>query len=395
MNQATSNNKTFATQALIIGGGLAGLAAAMAVAKTGIKSVHLAPKAPADLRTSALMSPSVAILADLGLLQSPQKLGVPLKKIRIIDATSRLIRAPEALFDSAEIGEDAFGWNFANSILSRQFAAQSRNLPDLKKIAVSATRIKRQDGVWEVTTSTGQTITAKLIIGADGKNSLVRKASGIAAREHRHKQSALVCDLKLERGLNGESVEFHYENGPFTLVPAGGQSANLVWIDTSQTLQKLKENDPETIRAIIAEKSRNLYGKIEMKTKAVVFELVSLAAETAGKDGVVLVGDAAHAFPPIGAQGLNLGLRDVADLVSSIKKIPQDTDKWAETVSDIYAKKRKKDITRTYLMVDMLFKSLLSDALPAQILRAGGIWALKTVPPLRKKAFRLGMDPNS
>ncbi len=395
MNQTTSNNKSFTAQAVIIGGGLAGLAAATAIAKTGLKVVHLAPKAPLDRRTSALMMPSVRILTDLGLVQSPEKLGAPLEKIRIIDATSRLIRAPEALFDSKEVNEAAFGWNFANIALSGQFASQGKNLAKLRKITASATSVKRKGGLWMVETSNGATITAALIVGADGKNSLVRQASGITAKKHRHKQSALVCDLELGEPLNGETVEFHYENGPFTLVPAGGKNANLVWIDNEQNLEKLKNATRATIRNAIQEKSQDLYGKIKMKSTAFVFPLVSLAAQSAGKDGVVLVGEAAHAFPPIGAQGLNLGLRDVADLIKSIKKIKQNTDNWAELVSIDYAQRRKKDIKRTTTMVDVLFRSLLSDMLPAQILRAGGVWALKTLPPLRKKAFRLGMNPAS
>ncbi len=395
MKQATSNNKSFTAQAVIIGGGLTGLAVAYGAARSGLDVIHLAPKAPPDRRTSALMMPSVNILKDMGLVHSPESLGAPLQKIRIIDATNRLIRAPEALFDSTEINEAAFGWNFANSALSKQFASQAQGMANLRRLAASASKLHRENGVWTVKTSKGQTITAGLIVGADGKNSLVRKASGIAAREHRHKQSALVCDLELGEPLNGETVEFHYENGPFTLVPAGDHGANLVWIDMEQNLQKLKSASRTTMRNAIWEKSQNLYGKINMKTGAFVFPLVSLQAEAAGKNGVVLVGEAAHAFPPIGAQGLNLGLRDVADLMDSIKKISQHTDNWAELVSADYAKRRKKDIKRTTIMVDMLFKSLLLDALPAQVLRAGGVWALKTLPPLRKKAFRLGMGTSS
>ncbi|VAW23109.1 2-polyprenyl-6-methoxyphenol hydroxylase [hydrothermal vent metagenome] len=395
MSQTTSTGKSFSAQAIVVGAGLVGLAAATALAKTGLEVIHLAPKAPPDRRTSALMGPSVTILKDLDLVQNPDELGTPLKKIRIIDATKRLIRAPEALFDSCELGEDAFGVNFANAKLSSQFAGQGKNLKNLKKIAASATRLERKDGVWTIELSNHATISAPLIVGADGKNSLVRRTSGIAAREHRYKQSALVCDLELEIPLNGVSVEFHYENGPFTLVPAGGLSANLVWIDNDQNLQKLKSASRATIRNAIEEKSQNLYGKIAMKSASFVFPLVSLEAETAGKDGVVLLGEAAHAFPPIGAQGLNLGLRDVADLIKSIKQTTQDTDNWAETISYDYAKRRKRDIARTTIMVNTLFKSLLSDMVPAQILRAGSIWALKTISPLRKKAFRLGMNPAS
>ena len=105
----------------------------------------------------------------------------------------------------------------------------------------------------------------------------------------------------------------------------------------------------------------------------------------------MLVGEAAHAFPPIGAQGLNLGLRDVADLEKALGGVQRDTPDWAERVSAAYSRSRAGDLARTGGMVDTLFRSLLADLLPAQALRAGGLWALKASPALRKQAFRLGM----
>jgi 2-octaprenyl-6-methoxyphenol hydroxylase len=106
--------------------------------------------------------------------------------------------------------------------------------------------------------------------------------------------------------------------------------------------------------------------------------------------GVVLVGEAAHAVPPIGAQGLNLGLRDVADLSAALATLDR-TGSWAARLSENYARRRAADLSRTGGMVDALFRSLLSDLLPAQALRAGGLWALKLLPPLRRQAFRIGM----
>jgi len=117
-----------------------------------------------------------------------------------------------------------------------------------------------------------------------------------------------------------------------------------------------------------------------------VFLLSTLSVDTAGKDGVMLVGEAAHAFPPIGAQGLNLGLRDVADLSAALANggSPQ-------AISADYARRRAGDLARTGTVVDALFRSLLSDFLPVQATRAGGLWALKLLPPLRKSAFDVGM----
>ncbi len=106
--------------------------------------------------------------------------------------------------------------------------------------------------------------------------------------------------------------------------------------------------------------------------------------------GIVLVGEAAHAFPPIGAQGLNLGLRDVADLAAALAASDRRPG-WAERVSAEYARRRSGDLSRTGGVVDTLFRSLLADFLPTQALRAGGLWALKLAPPLRKQAFAVGM----
>ncbi len=378
-------------QIIVVGGGLAGLVAAYAVSGAGHETIHLAPPAPPDHRTSALMTPSVRILQDLELLQDPAELGVPLEKIRLIDATKRLLRAPEALFDSAEIEEAAFGWNFANAALSAHFAPRVKKRKNLRQLDASATGLQQADGIWQITTSDDQRLSAPLIVGADGKKSFVRQNAGIAIRQHQHAQSALVCDLTLEIPLNGESVEYHYENGPFTLVPAGGHKANLVWVDDGSFLQEVSERPPAAILELLQEKSQGLFGRLALDTRTFVFPLSSHEAQTMGQNGIVLVGESGHAFPPIGAQGLNLSLRDVSDLIPSLKETQGQAADWASGVSRHYARKRTADIRRTNFMVDTLFKTLLSDLLPAQCMRAGGILALKTLPPLRKFAFQRGM----
>ncbi|VAW21881.1 hypothetical protein MNBD_ALPHA11-2354, partial [hydrothermal vent metagenome] len=116
---SSNADNTIGADIIIVGGGLAGLIAACGLAKSGKKIIHLAPPAPPDLRTSALMSPSVEILQQLDLVSDPDEIGEPLTKIRLIDATSRLLRAPEALFESSEAGVAAFGWNFANMRLAQ------------------------------------------------------------------------------------------------------------------------------------------------------------------------------------------------------------------------------------------------------------------------------------
>ena len=377
--------------AIVVGGGLAGVAAAVAVARAGLNTLHLAPKGPPDRRTSALMGPSVDYLRSAGLIDQPADIGHPLTQIRIIDATDRLIRAPETLFDSSDAGLPAFGWNFPNIKLLEAFETARSRLAKLETREVALSGIERTADSWQLTLADGELVEAPLVVGSDGKKSLVRVATDFRAREHGFTQAALVCDLELARPLGGASVEFHYDQGPFTLVPAGGSRANLVWIDDRDVLKAAQAAGPEGLRTTFLAKSQRLFGDIQLLTPAHMFLLSTLTVQRAGMNGIVLAGEAAHAFPPIGAQGLNLGLRDVADLAAALAASDRSQPNWAIAVSEDYSRRRADDLERTGGMVDTLFRSLLSDYLPAQALRAGGLWALRLLPPLRKQAFGLGM----
>lgn len=376
---------------VVIGGGLSGVAAAVAVARTGRNVLHIAPAAPPDRRTSALMLPSVSWMQSAGLIGDPAALAVPLTQIRIIDATRRLIRAPETLFDAREAGLAAFGWNFANGPLLAAFDAAKAGLANLRSIEATLKDLEPIEGGWRLHLSNGALIDAPLVVGADGKKSFVRSAGDFRSRETGFEEAALVCDLELDRPLSGASVEFHYEHGPFTLVPAGGAKANLVWIDQRDKLKALQARGKEALREAFLERSQRLFGDIKLLTPAHMFLLSNITVPEAGHRGLVLVGEAAHAFPPIGAQGLNLGLRDVADLEAAIRDNEDRSEDWATKVSADYSRRRAGDLLRTGGMVDALFRSLLSDFLPAQALRSGGLWALRLVPSLRKQAFGIGM----
>lgn len=384
---------------LIVGAGLVGSCLALALGNIGREVLLIAPSTPSDQRTSALMMPNTQFLAKLSLFDAPEELATPLERIRLIDATQRLIRAPETLFDCKSADLTAFSYNFSNAKL---LEAMSREIDKLKNVTVVsdvATGFERRDDAWHISTRTHGQFKSKLLVGADGKKSTVRDALNISTRQHNFEQSALVCDLELERPLDRESVEFHYPNGPFTLVSAGGKKANLVWVDRHAILAEAQLEKPSALAAILAEKAHCLFGRFTMTTKTFVYPLSTLTANRFGDIGAVLVGEAAHAFPPIGAQGLNLGLRDVRTLLNACERtqgqpLDDTASTWADNVTKTYAQQRSADIERTSALVDTLFRSLLSDMLPQQFLRAGGIWGLKTLPFLQRQAFTVGMGGN-
>jgi len=372
----------------VVGGGLVGTAAAVALAAAGVRTVHFAPPAPADRRTSALMVPSLEFLKRTGLVDAPEAIGTALTKIRIIDATGRLVRAGESLFEASEFGFAAFGSNIANTMLHEAFAARAAGLGNLTTVAAPATGFGREEKGFAIQ-SGRRTFRAGLLVGADGRGSKVRAFAGISARVHRYEQAALVADLKLERPIGTTSVEFHYPDGPFTLVPAGGRVANLVWIDRPEVLREARE--ATALGPALAEKSSRLFGDIEVTAGPHVFELANLTADALAADGVVLVGEAAHAVPPIGAQGLNMGLRDVADLADLTAGAARRETGWAPAVGAAYQEARMGDVRRTTAMVDTLFRSLVAGFGPADVARSAGLMALRNLRPLRKRAFEMGM----
>jgi 2-octaprenyl-6-methoxyphenol hydroxylase len=380
-----------AIDAVVVGGGLVGQAAAIALARSGLSVVHCAPPAPPDRRTSALMMPSVDWLASAGLVVDPTAVGHRLGRIRIIDMTGRLVRAPETLFDSGEAGLPAFGCNFANIALAASFQSALAGVESLVTRPVGVVSMARRGGVWQLTLADDSVLSAPLVVGADGKRSLVRASGGFATRERALGESALVADVQLARPIGDCSVEFHYPRGPFTLVPAGAERANLVWIDDPDVLAEARSATPEALAKILRERSLGLFGAVTPVSGSAVFPLSLLSVTEAGRDGLALVGEAAHAFPPIGAQGLNLGLRDVADLLAAIAATERGNADWPNAVSRDYAGRRAGDLTRTGAMVEALYGSLVAGMLPAQALRAGGLWALRSLPGLRRTAFAVGM----
>src|SRR5918995_2250884 len=164
-------------EAAVVGAGPAGLTAAIALAEAGIETALIARKAPADHRTSALLAGSVAALDTLGVWSHCMAEAAPLRVMRIVDATARLIRAPEVRFAAAEIGLDAFGHNIENRHLVAALEARAQTLNALTRIEDDAVAVETGGNRATVTLKNGDPVTARLVVGADGRRSLCRAAA--------------------------------------------------------------------------------------------------------------------------------------------------------------------------------------------------------------------------
>jgi 2-octaprenyl-6-methoxyphenol hydroxylase len=383
----------FTAEVAVIGGGPAGLVASIALATAGVDTLLIAPPTEPDHRTTALLAGSVKALETLGVWPACAPHAAPLRKIRLIDATQRLIRAPEVLFTATEIDLDAFGHNIENRHLIAALEARAAALK-LSRITGAALSIASDAAGVTIKHANGEA-RVKLVIGADGRRSLCRAAAGISTDIRRtYPQTALTLNLAHARPHDDTSTEFHTESGPFTLVPLPGRRSSLVCVlDPAHAAELAVMRDAE-LSAEIERRAHSLLGKMTVEPGRGIFPLAIETADAFARDRIALVGEAAHVVPPIGAQGLNLGLRDgatVAELVAEARR--QNVDIGAPEVLARYDARRRADVLSRSIAVDLLNRSLLTDFLPAQGVRGLSLYLVDRIGPLRRALMREGVMP--
>ncbi|MCZ8259721.1 MAG: FAD-dependent monooxygenase [Beijerinckiaceae bacterium] len=375
----------------IVGGGAAGLGAALGLAQAGL-SVHLlgAPTAIRDDgRSAALFQTSLDFLAGLGVGPALQARAAIMRAIRIIDLTGGLVRAPTTTFRAIEIGQEAFGWNIANADILAVLLEAARQMPGLTLSDAQFRGFRNASEGVVVEMADGARHESRLLVGADGQNSKTREAAGISFRTKDYPQTALTCRLRHPKDHEDISTEFHTREGPFTFVPSGDGISSLVWVmrpDRAETMLALPR---ERLAEIITRRASSFLGPVEIISAFGAVPMRKRVADRLVTGRVALIGEAAHAFPPIGAQGLNLGLKDVESLVRRLAAAHQAGADLASALP-LYAKDRKLDMEMRASGVDLMNSALIADFLPLDITRALALTALKQIAPLRQLAMRIG-----
>lgn len=393
---APLSGRTTSYDICVIGTGPAGLAAALALARTGLRIAVIGPPPNAsDTRTAALFGGSVTLLENLGLTDVCRAAGEPIYAIRVIDDMGGLLRAPEVTFTAREVERDLFGLNIANVALVRALRNRIRQSANLTFIEDNATSITITDDHAAATLANGAIISARLFIGADGRNSLCRQAAGIDVKSWNYDQSAIACTFTHSGRHHGISTEFHRPAGPMTFVPAAPNASGLVWVEQPAIAAEMAALDTDAFRAVLSERLQGLLGDIREIGPRAVFPLSGLVTKDAGRNRVALVGEAAHVIPPIGAQGLNLGLRDAASIADCVADaLAAGADIGGDSALAAYGRMRHTDIGARIWSIDMLNRSLLMQSPPVQALRGIGLHILKSVGPLRRLAIREGLHPS-
>ena len=390
------NNESAGFDAAVVGGGPAGLSAAIALAQAGSRTALIARRLPyADNRTTALLGASVDFLEGLDVWPRCAGEAAALKTMRLVDDTGRLIRAPEVRFSSEEIGRDAFGYNIENRVLMKALEERSAELPGLTRFDDEAKAVTPDDDAVAIRTAGGQSFSAPLVIGADGRQSMCRAAAGFEVRRRVLQQSALTFNIAISRSHHDVSTEFHTANGPCVFVPLPGRRCSVVWVAAPKQAERLAAMSDDELAEAAEKQSHSIFGSIRVEPGRHVFPLTVERPTHFARRRVALVGEAAHVIPPIGAQGLNLGLRDAADIAGLVQKaIASGEDPGASGVLRRYEWARRGDVMSRSFVIDVANRSLLSELLPMQSLRAAGLHLIGGIGPLRRLAMREGLSPS-
>ncbi|GLK80728.1 FAD-dependent monooxygenase [Methylopila turkensis] len=376
----------------VIGGGPAGLLAALLAARAGAKVALVAAPLRADTRTTALLDGSVAILRDAGLWSRLEGGAAPLRRLRLVDGGRRLFRAPEITFDSAEVGLDAFGWNVPNAALTAVLGEALAAEPGARVIAGSAVASRPDEDQVAIELEGGLALSARLVIAADGRRSLMREAAGIELALRRQPQTALAFCAAHERDHDGVSTEFHCEEGPFTLVPMPGLRSSVVWVVTPERAEELRALGPDAFGEALTRRAGRLLGAMRPDGPIGAFPIEVGAATRMAARRTLLVGEAAHVLPPIGAQGLNLGVRDAAAAARAIAAaIAERRDVGGFATLSAYSRDRASDVWSRTVATDALNRSLMSGWPAAHAARGAGVRALAAIGPLRRFVMRQGL----
>ena len=391
------------TDILISGGGVAGLTAACALGSAGFRVICVDPTPPvteaadagADLRTTAFLQPSRQVLEGAGLWARLAPHAAPLQVMRIIDAGGETTEARLTKdFDAADISDAPFGWNLPNWLLRREMLGRIAELSNVSlRIGTGFARLLTRETEALVTLTDGSQVSARLVIGSDGRDSPVREALGIAARTFRYGQKALAFAVTHPLPHSNVSTEVHRSGGPFTLVPLpdreGQPASAVVWMEHGDEVARLASLPVPEFEAEMTARSSGVLGPLTLVSRRSVWPIISRIADRMSGQRSILMAEAAHVVPPIGAQGLNMSLADLACLLDLAQQHREDPG--VPAVTEAYHRRRHWEVQARVTGIDLLNRASMAGAQPLRDLRAKALDLLYSARPVRQTLMRAGL----
>ena len=386
---------------IVAGAGMAGAAFALGAAQAGLKVVLADPfpfeaqAAPTfDGRSTAIAWSTFRMLKALGLGEALEPHACRMDRILVTDGRRPGAASKRALpaflrFDADEIGDDTGGQPLGYMVENRHIraalagAVRRAGVRVLAPAGVKAVRL--DEFAAEAELATGQVLKAPLIVGAEGRRSIVRETAGIGTTGWRYDQWACVVTVRMEKDHGNVAHEYFLPSGPFAILPLTDQRACIVWCETPRRAEALKAASDEAFLSHLRRRFGDFLGQVTVEGPRFVYPLSLELAERMAAPRAALIGDAAHGVHPVAGQGLNMGLKDVAALVEVLADaVRLGEDIGSMTVLERYARWRRFDTAALAAGFDGFVRLFSNDDPLTRLARGVGMAAVNRIAPARR-----------
>ena len=386
------------TDIAIVGGGLNGPALALALAHSGFR-VTVIDALPLDTRNDpgfdgrayALALASQRLLKNLGIWGAIADHAQPMLEIKVTDGHAGEGPSPWMLhFDYAEIEEGPMGYMVEDRHLRRAFLdalAENDRITQIAGETVVAQSVDARGAKVEL--ASGKTVTARLLIGSDGRRSGTAQRAGITRTGWGYEQTGVVCAVTHDRPHGGIAHQFFMPHGPLAILPLTGNRSSIVWSETDDRAAELTAMNDNDFLDALRPAFGSFLGEISLSGARFSYPLNLTLANSFIADRVALVGDAAHGMHPIAGQGLNAGLRDVAALAEVLADArARGEDIGSAPVMQRYQQWRRFDTATLAVATDTFNKLFSNDNPLLRGIRDIGMGVVNAIPAARRSFIR-------